>query len=114
MAMGNYPFPSSYILNGNGELPAFPVRVACEYLAEEGLEGTPLLTAFADSLGVFYNYSQVPLHAASSSHLLPSLHTAGCAATRSRCASCLPAIALAIDPEPSLALLVWHAGAGVL
>lgn len=59
MAMGNYPYPSSYILNGNGELPAYPVRVACEALAREGLEGTPLLTAFAESLGVFYNYSGV-------------------------------------------------------
>ena len=29
MAMGQYPYPSSYMLNGNGELPAFPVRVAC-------------------------------------------------------------------------------------
>ena len=57
--MGNYPYRSSYILNGNGELPAYPVRVACEALAEEGLEGTPLLSAFADSLGVFYNYSGV-------------------------------------------------------
>jgi hypothetical protein len=29
MAMGSYPYPSSYMLNGNGLLPAFPVRVAC-------------------------------------------------------------------------------------
>lgn len=29
MAMGQYPYPSSYMLNGNGVLPAFPVRVAC-------------------------------------------------------------------------------------
>jgi lysosomal Pro-X carboxypeptidase len=33
MAMGNFPYPSSYILNGNGKLPPFPVRVACEALA---------------------------------------------------------------------------------
>lgn len=26
MAMGNYPYPSKYILNGDGTLPAFPVR----------------------------------------------------------------------------------------
>ena len=31
--MGNYPYPSSYILNGQGLLPAFPVRVACLALA---------------------------------------------------------------------------------
>jgi lysosomal Pro-X carboxypeptidase len=29
MAMGNYPYPSAYILNGDGTLPAFPVRLAC-------------------------------------------------------------------------------------
>ena len=34
MAMGNYPFPSSYMLNGHGELPAFPVRVACSALMD--------------------------------------------------------------------------------
>ena len=57
--MGNYPYPSTYILNGNGELPAYPVRVACESLADEGLQGARLLSAFANSLGVFYNYSKV-------------------------------------------------------
>ena len=30
MAMGNYPYASSYMLNGNGELPPFPMRVACD------------------------------------------------------------------------------------
>ena len=34
MAMGNYPFPSGYLLNGHGELPAFPVRVACSNLMD--------------------------------------------------------------------------------
>jgi lysosomal Pro-X carboxypeptidase len=34
MAMGNYPFPSSYMLNGHGELPAFPMRVACSALMD--------------------------------------------------------------------------------
>lgn len=33
MAMGDFPYPSSYILNGNGHLPAFPVRVACKALS---------------------------------------------------------------------------------
>ena len=58
-AMGNYPYPSTYILNGVGMLPAYPVRVACESLADEDLHGAGLLSAFADSLGVFYNYSKV-------------------------------------------------------
>ena len=60
MAMGNFPYPSSYILNGSGELPAFPVRVACqsfqhdttgEHQIEEWLAG---LVSFA---GVYYNYT---------------------------------------------------------
>ncbi|BDA40679.1 Lysosomal Pro-X carboxypeptidase [Coccomyxa sp. Obi] len=58
MAMGNYPYPSTYILNGMGILPAYPVRVACESLRKKDLEGTALLSAFADALGVFYNYSK--------------------------------------------------------
>lgn len=41
--MGNYPFESGYMLNGNGLLPAFPVRVACQalmdtYATERGLQ----------------------------------------------------------------------------
>lgn len=35
--------PSSYILNGDGELPAFPVRKACSYLAEENMGTEALL-----------------------------------------------------------------------
>lgn len=57
MAMGNYPYPSSYILNGGGLLPTFPVRVACSYLAEPSLKGTELLEAMTEAIGVFYNYS---------------------------------------------------------
>lgn len=40
-------------------LPAYPVRVACESLAEVDLSGDALLSAFADALGVFYNYTKV-------------------------------------------------------
>ena len=29
LAMGNYPYPSSYILNGDGLLPSYPFRAAC-------------------------------------------------------------------------------------
>lgn len=57
-AMGNFPYPSTYILNGAGEMPAFPVRAACEYIKEEDLSTDQLLSAFADSLGIFYNYSK--------------------------------------------------------
>ena len=58
-AMGNFPYPSTYILNGGGEMPAFPVRVACESMKAEDMSTRELLPAFADSLGIFYNYSKV-------------------------------------------------------
>lgn len=64
-AMGNFPYPSTYILNGAGEMPAFPVRVACSYLKEENPSTDKLLSGFADSLGIFYNSSKV--HATSAS-----------------------------------------------
>eukprot|EP00658_Telonema_sp_P-2_P034945 TRINITY_DN25474_c0_g1_i4.p1 TRINITY_DN25474_c0_g1~~TRINITY_DN25474_c0_g1_i4.p1 ORF type:complete len:281 (+),score=41.41 TRINITY_DN25474_c0_g1_i4:158-1000(+) len=32
MAMGNYPYPSSYLLHGHSLLPAWPVREACKPL----------------------------------------------------------------------------------
>ena len=57
--MGNFPYPSTYILNGGGEMPAFPVRVACEFMKEESMSEDELLSAFADSLGIFYNYTKV-------------------------------------------------------
>lgn len=58
LSMGSYPYPSPYILNGEGILPAFPVRVACEHLSQPGLEGEALLSAMAKAVGVFYNFSQ--------------------------------------------------------
>jgi hypothetical protein len=30
--LGNYPYPTDYITNGGGELPAYPVRVACGFM----------------------------------------------------------------------------------
>lgn len=61
MAMGNFPYPSAYILNGNGVLPAFPVRVACESLAEDmTAEGQvdQWLSGLASFAGVYYNYTK--------------------------------------------------------
>ncbi|KAJ8524063.1 hypothetical protein ON010_g17055 [Phytophthora cinnamomi] len=57
MAMGNYPYPSSYIMNGVSVLPAYPVRVACSYVADDFAEDDEvgLLSAFSKSLGVYYN-----------------------------------------------------------
>lgn len=54
---GDYPYPSSYILNGLGELPAYPVRVACDSLGQKNMAGDELLAGLAGAVGVFYNYS---------------------------------------------------------
>jgi hypothetical protein len=53
--VGNYPYRSGYVLNGGGELPAFPMRVACGYLAGSALTGDALLAGLRDAAGVFYN-----------------------------------------------------------
>ena len=56
-ALGNYPYSSSYILNGDGILPPYPLRVACSgaisnpKLAEEAAGGDALLSALADAAG---------------------------------------------------------------
>lgn len=57
LAMGDYPYPSSYILNGEGVLPAFPVREACKHLAKPGMSGLNAVKAMASAIGVFYNFS---------------------------------------------------------
>jgi lysosomal Pro-X carboxypeptidase len=60
MAMGSYPFASSYILNGGGVLPPYPIREMCKPLADPALAkvgGVPLLAALAKGVGVFYNYT---------------------------------------------------------
>ena len=58
MAMGNYPYPSSYMLNGKGDLPAFPMRVACEYFKEPDMPASELIRALAQASAVWYNYTQ--------------------------------------------------------
>ena len=55
LAMGNYPYSSTYILNGEATLPAYPVRVACEHLKDPNLKGEELLSKMADAVGLFYN-----------------------------------------------------------
>ena len=57
--MGNYPYPSVYIVNGaQPPLPAFPVRVACSHLAERQLAPAELLGALGRAISVFYNHTQ--------------------------------------------------------
>ncbi len=57
LPQGNFPYPSSYILNGLGELPAYPVRVACESLGQHNMAGAELLRGLAGAVAVFYNYT---------------------------------------------------------
>ncbi|RHZ38954.1 hypothetical protein DYB26_007527 [Aphanomyces astaci] len=58
MAMGNFPFPSSYLTEGKAILPSFPVRAACEHLAPPFSlpnESTALLVAMKDATDIFTN-----------------------------------------------------------
>ena len=61
LAMGNFPYPSGYILNGDGTLPAYPFRVACEGdVADPNLErrgGDALVAALVSAAATFYNHS---------------------------------------------------------
>ena len=43
-------YPSGYILNGNGQLPPFPVRVACDAMADEHLSDEELLSGVGEGL----------------------------------------------------------------
>lgn len=55
--MGDFPYPSGYMLNGQGELPAYPMRTACQPLSKEGLTGPALLEGLREAVGTFYNFS---------------------------------------------------------
>ncbi len=55
--MGDYPYPSNYMLNGNGILPAYPMRSACQPLSQQGLAGPALLKGLRQAVGTFYNFS---------------------------------------------------------
>ncbi|KXZ49452.1 hypothetical protein GPECTOR_21g678 [Gonium pectorale] len=55
-AMGNYPYPSSYISdNPDHPLPAWPMRAACLRMAGTGLHPTDLIEALREAAGVLYN-----------------------------------------------------------
>ncbi|ETW05690.1 hypothetical protein H310_03409 [Aphanomyces invadans] len=56
MAMGNYPYPSSYLMNGVSIMPAYPVRVACSHLKDLLIDDdVALFRAVRNSVGVYYN-----------------------------------------------------------
>eukprot|EP01083_Nonionella_stella_P204148 744417_1 len=60
MAEGSYPYSSSYMLNGEGYLPPYPLKIGCNnhlnrnYSPNEYME---LLGAASLSVGVYYNYT---------------------------------------------------------
>lgn len=59
--MGNYPYASNYLTSGGPLLPPWPVRAACESLADPALAtGDPwaLLAAFNKAGAVFNNATQ--------------------------------------------------------
>jgi lysosomal Pro-X carboxypeptidase len=63
MSMGNYPYPSAYVSSDpNALLPAYPMREACSFLADEFSASDDgqqaLLSAFAQSVGVYHNSSR--------------------------------------------------------
>ncbi|DBB07992.1 TPA: hypothetical protein ACH3X3_009367 [Trebouxia sp. C0006] len=57
LAMGDYPYPSNYMLNGQGVLPAYPMRAACQPLSQQGMTGSALLEGLHQAVGTFYNFS---------------------------------------------------------
>ena len=57
-SMGNYPYPSDYLTGGAGNLPPWPVRVACEKFVGVDLGShEELLAAVREAAAVFYNAS---------------------------------------------------------
>ncbi|KAG7392971.1 hypothetical protein PHYPSEUDO_013459 [Phytophthora pseudosyringae] len=60
LAMGNYPYSTSYIMDGNVELPGYPMRAACEPFAGDFAQDDEagLISALRESLAVYYNASK--------------------------------------------------------
>ncbi|ETO11898.1 hypothetical protein RFI_25479 [Reticulomyxa filosa] len=46
MTMGSYPYASSYMLNGNGYLPPYPMRLGCSYLSQTFDSDNDLLAGY--------------------------------------------------------------------
>lgn len=59
LAMGNFPFSSSYLLHGKGMLPPYPVRVACSYLSDPNLghDDQKLMEGVRAAVDMYYNYT---------------------------------------------------------
>eukprot|EP00873_Tetraselmis_striata_P042045 jgi/Tetstr1/462309/TSEL_000662.t1 len=58
-AMGNYPFPSDYMLDSkSGSLPAWPMQAACDFMDKDfdGADGKhALLHAMRNAIAIFYD-----------------------------------------------------------
>jgi lysosomal Pro-X carboxypeptidase len=58
LAMGNFPYASSYLLHGRGLLPPWPVRVACTPLDSSDLTtDSALMEAVREAASLYYNYT---------------------------------------------------------
>ena len=61
MAMGNYPYASSYLMHGKSLLPPWPVRAACKHISAVGdattgsVSDTALFNALRAAVAVQYN-----------------------------------------------------------
>ena len=58
MAMGNFPFPSSYLTSGKAKMPAFPFRQACKQLGPFFNDKDALISAMGRAAAVFNNATQ--------------------------------------------------------
>lgn len=50
-AQYNFPYPTTS--SDGSAIPAYPVRAACQLLADPSLEGTPLFAAMSQTVSVF-------------------------------------------------------------
>ena len=57
MAMGDYPYASTYLMHGKALLPPWPVREACKPLSAPLLEDIQLFTAARQAASIFHNAS---------------------------------------------------------
>ncbi len=57
LAMGNYPYASSYLMHGESLLPPWPVRAACQFLDVPiaANDTQTLFSAVREAIAVYYN-----------------------------------------------------------
>ena len=59
MSMGNYPFPLNFIFGSlEKPAPAWPMHVACQYMADNTNDNTTLLQNLMSSISVIYNATE--------------------------------------------------------